>query len=108
MIKAAELGAKASTKGGGRYLADRLGEVKILVVVNRDRRSESQPSHFLFFAEAAERRRQEGQDARTGALRDGSASWQSAPRRRPPYAAQRRSEPADAADRRPFADEVQF
>lgn len=108
MIKAAGLGAQARTKGGGRYLADRLGEVKILVLVNRNRRSESQPSHFRFFAEAAERRRQEVQDARTGALRDRSASSQLAPRRRPPYAAQRRSEPAKAADRRPFADEIQF
>ena len=108
MIKAAGLGAKTRTKGGGRYLADRLGEVKILVLVNWNRRSESQPSHFRFFAEAAERRRQEGRDASTGALRDRSASLQSAPRRRPPYATQRRSEPADAADRRPFADEIQF
>ena len=108
MIKAAELAPEASTTGGGRYIAARLGEVKILAPVNQGRRSESQPPHFLFFAEAAERRRQEGQDAKTGALRDGSASWRSVPRRRPRYAAQRRSEPADAADRRPFADEIRF
>jgi hypothetical protein len=108
VIKAAGLGAKASTTGGGRVLADRFGEVKILVLVNRDRRSESLPSHFLFFAEAPERRRQEGKDARTGALRDDSASWQSVPPRRPSHAEQRGREPADAADRRPFADEIQF
>lgn len=107
LIKTAGLWAKASTKGSGRYPADRLGDVKILVLVNRDRRSESEPSHFLFFAQAAERR-PEGQEVRTGAQRDASASWQSAPRQQSPFVALRRSEPADTADRRPFDDEIAF
>jgi hypothetical protein len=52
LLKAAKLWAKSSTKGG-QYLTGRLGGVKILVLENRDRKTDDDPSHHLFFAEAA-------------------------------------------------------
>jgi hypothetical protein len=55
MIKAGGLWAKTSAKGG-RYLTGRLGGVKVLVLANRDRRSDDDPSHHLFFVEAPDRR----------------------------------------------------
>jgi hypothetical protein len=47
-----KLWAKTSVKGG-QYLTGRLGGVKILVLENRDRKTDDDPSHHLFFAEAA-------------------------------------------------------
>src|SRR4051794_34361037 len=55
MLKAAGLWAKSSVKGG-QYLTGRLGGVKVLVMENRDRQSDDDPSHHLFFVEAANRR----------------------------------------------------
>ena len=55
MLKAAGLWAKSSVKGG-HYLTGRLGGVKVLVMENRDRQSDDDPSHHLFFVEAADRR----------------------------------------------------
>jgi hypothetical protein len=55
LIKAG-LWAKTTTNGGGRYLGNRLGGVKIPVFVNGDRRSESEPLHLPFFAKPVERR----------------------------------------------------
>ena len=55
MLKAAGLWAKSSVKGG-QYLTGRLGGVKVLILENRDRQSDDDPSHHLFFAEAPERR----------------------------------------------------
>ena len=54
MLKAAGLWAKTSVKGG-QYLTGRLGEVKVLVLENRDRQGDDDPSHHLFFAEAPPR-----------------------------------------------------
>jgi hypothetical protein len=51
MLKAAGLWAKTSVKGG-QYLAGRLGGVKVLILENRDRRGDDDPSHHLFFVEA--------------------------------------------------------
>jgi hypothetical protein len=61
MLKAAGLWAKTSVKGG-QYLTGRLGGVKVLVMENRDRKSDDDPSHNLFFVEAPDRR-QGGQQA---------------------------------------------
>src|SRR3954452_11118618 len=61
MIKAAGLWAKTSVKGG-QYLTGRLGGLKVLVMENRDRKTEDDPSHHLFVAEAPDRR-QGGQQA---------------------------------------------
>jgi hypothetical protein len=64
LLKAAPLWAKSSVKGG-QYLTGRLGGVKILILENRDRQTEDDPSHHLFFAEAAPR--QGGQERGDGA-----------------------------------------
>jgi hypothetical protein len=55
MLKAAGLWAKTSVKGG-QYLTGRLGGVKVLVMENRDRKTDDDPSHHLFFVEAPDRR----------------------------------------------------
>jgi hypothetical protein len=60
MLKAAGLWAKSSVKGG-QYLTGRLGGVKVLILENRDRQSDDDPSHHLFFAEAPDRRQGVGE-----------------------------------------------
>ena len=55
MLKAGGLWAKTSAKGG-RYLIGRLGGVKVLILANRDRQNDDDPSHHLFFVEAPDRR----------------------------------------------------
>jgi hypothetical protein len=55
MLKAGGLWAKTSAKGG-RYLTGRLGGVKVLILANRDRQSDDDPSHILYFVEGADRR----------------------------------------------------
>jgi hypothetical protein len=40
----------------GQTLSHRLGEVKVLMLENRDRQGDDDPSHRLFFAEAPDRR----------------------------------------------------
>ena len=61
MLKAAGLWQTTSVKGG-QYLTGRLGGVKVLVMENRDRKTDDDPSHNLFFVEAPDRR-QGGQQA---------------------------------------------
>ena len=63
MLKAAGLWAKSSVKGG-QYLTGRLGGLKVLVMENRDRQSDDDPSHILYFVEAQERRQERGDGAR--------------------------------------------
>jgi hypothetical protein len=55
MLKAAGLWAKTSVKGG-QYLTGRLGGVKVLILENRERQTDDDPSHILYFAEAPDRR----------------------------------------------------
>jgi hypothetical protein len=50
MLKAAGLWSKTSVMTG------RLGGVKVLVMENRDRRTDEDPTHSLFFVEAPDRR----------------------------------------------------
>src|SRR3954465_9580995 len=71
MLKAAGLWAKSSVKGG-QYLTGRLGGLKVLVMENRDRQSDDDPSHHLFFVEAADRRQggQERAQERSGGAGD--------------------------------------
>jgi hypothetical protein len=61
MLKAAPLWQKSSAKGG-QYLTGRLGGVKVLVLENRERQADDDPSHHLFFTEAPDHR-QGGQQA---------------------------------------------
>jgi hypothetical protein len=67
MLKAGGLWAKTSAKGG-RYLTGRLGGVKVLIMPNRDRQSDNDPSHHLFFVEAPDRR--QGAQERGGGQQD--------------------------------------
>jgi hypothetical protein len=60
MMKAAPLWAKSSA-AGGQYLSGRLGGLRVLVMENRDRKSDDDPSHHLFFAEAPDRRQSAGE-----------------------------------------------
>jgi hypothetical protein len=55
LLKAASLWAKSSVKGG-QYLTRRLGAMKILILENRDRQNDDDPSHHLLFTEAPDRR----------------------------------------------------
>jgi hypothetical protein len=79
MLKAAGLWAKTSVKGG-QYLTGRLGGVKVLVMENRDRKSDD-PSHHLFFVEAPDRR-QGAQERGDGARASQAAQRPSEPQRR--------------------------
>jgi hypothetical protein len=63
MLKATGLWAKTSVKGG-QYLTGRLGGVKVLIMENRDRQGDDDPSHILYFAEAPDRRQERGDAAR--------------------------------------------
>jgi hypothetical protein len=67
MLKAAGLWSKTSAKGG-QYLTGRLGAMKVLILENRDRQNDDDPSHQLFFVEASDRRQgaQEPQTQRRG------------------------------------------
>jgi|SRR3954454_3714537 hypothetical protein len=60
MLKAAGLWAKTSVKGE-QYLTGRLGGVKVLILENRDRQNDDDPSHSLFFVEAPDRRQGAGE-----------------------------------------------
>jgi hypothetical protein len=60
------LWAKTSAKGG-RYLIGRLGGVKVLILANRDRQSENDPSHILYFVDGEQRR--QGPQERGGGQR---------------------------------------
>jgi len=68
LLKAAPLWQKSSAKGG-QYLTGRLGGMKVLVMENRDRRNDDDPSHHLFFAEAPPRQgaQERGEGRRAGA-----------------------------------------
>jgi hypothetical protein len=72
MMKTTGLWAKFSVKGG-RYLTGRLGGVKVLILANKDRQSDNDPSHILYFGDG-EKLRQSAQD------RGGEAKASQAPR----------------------------
>jgi hypothetical protein len=54
-LKAGGLWAKTSAKGGW-YLTGRLGGVKVLILPNKDRQSDDDPSHILYFVDGEQRR----------------------------------------------------
>jgi hypothetical protein len=80
MLKVASLWSKTSVKGGW-YQTGRLGGVKVLVMENRDRQSDDDPSHHLFFVEAPDRR-QGAQERGDGARASQAAQRPSEPQRR--------------------------
>ena len=55
MLKAGGLWAKTSAKGG-RYLTGQLGGVKLLILANRDRQSDNDLRHILYFVDGEQRR----------------------------------------------------
>ena len=61
LLKAAGLWERTSAKGN-RYLLGRLNGLKVLILQNREREGEGDPTHFLFFGEAAERPRPAAQE----------------------------------------------
>jgi hypothetical protein len=69
MLKAAGLWAKTSVKGG-QYLTGRMGGLKVLIMENRDRQNDDDPSHHLFVTEAPDRRQagQQGAQERAGGV----------------------------------------
>ena len=72
MLKATGLWAKSSVKGG-QYLTGRWGSLRVLVMENRDRQGDDDPSHILYVTEAPDRRQgaterpQERSDGQRGA-----------------------------------------
>jgi hypothetical protein len=68
LMKAAGLWARSSVKGG-QYLTGRLGAMKVLILENRDRQNDDDPSHILYFTEAQPRqeRRESAQECGDGA-----------------------------------------
>jgi hypothetical protein len=56
LLKATGLWRKVSARGN-EYYTGRWGGVRVLVMENRDRQDDNDPSHFLFIAEAPERPR---------------------------------------------------
>jgi hypothetical protein len=74
MLKAAGLWAKTSS-GGKRYLTGRLGGVKVLILENRDRRSDEDPTHNLFFVEAPDKRPASGSAAPTAGGPEDRKPW---------------------------------
>src|SRR4051812_17226346 len=75
-MKAASLRAKTSS-GGKRYLTGRVGGVRVLILENRDRRGDDDPTHNLFFVEAPDKR-QAGSERDTAPARQ-QASGSAAP-----------------------------
>jgi hypothetical protein len=71
-LKAGGLWAKTSAKGG-RYLTGRLGGVKVLILANRDRQSDSDPSHILYFVDGEKPR--QGPQERGGGQRASTPPW---------------------------------
>ena len=71
LLKVAPLWSKTSVKGGW-YLTGRFGGVKILIMENRDRQGDDDPSHILYFTEASDRRQGVQQAAQERG--DGSAA----------------------------------
>ena len=52
LIKAAKLWAKVSAQTGATYLTGRLGGCRVLVMENRDRQGEQDPTHWLMLGDA--------------------------------------------------------
>lgn len=66
IMKAAGLWSKSSVKER-RYLTGRVGGVKVLILANRDRQSDNDPSHILYFVD--------GEHCRQGSQERGVGQW---------------------------------
>jgi hypothetical protein len=83
MLKVTGLWQKTSVKGG-QYLTGRWGGLKILIMENRDRKSDDDPSHNLLFTEAPDRRQGAGERPQE---RSGGAGATHPPRTPPTHSA---------------------
>jgi hypothetical protein len=84
LLKAAPLWARSSVKGG-QYLSGRLGSMKVLILENRDRQGADDPSHILYFTEAAPRPAGQERDRGQQATDHQAPLWRNdPPRSRPP------------------------
>ncbi len=52
LIRAAKLWAKVSAKTGGTYYVGRMGGCRVLVLENRDRQGDDEPTHWLLLGAA--------------------------------------------------------
>jgi hypothetical protein len=52
LIKACKLWARVSAKTGGTYYVGRMGGCRVMVMENRDRQGDDDPSHFLLLGDA--------------------------------------------------------
>src|SRR5262249_43430153 len=97
LLKAAGLWQKTSAKGN-EYFIGGLGGVKILILANADRSTERDPTHSLFFAEAANRATPD---------RARSSQSQPEPRATPRHRSRASQNRGPAADNpRPFDDPI--
>jgi hypothetical protein len=71
LLPAAKLWAKTSGKGK-RYLVGRWGGVKVLILENRDRQNENDPTHVLCIAAAPDRQQQQQGAARSSSGQRGN------------------------------------
>src|SRR5918911_2922286 len=52
LIRAAKLWARTSAKTGGTYYVGRMGGCRVLILENRDRQGEDEPTHWLMLGDA--------------------------------------------------------
>jgi hypothetical protein len=112
LIRAAKLWAKT----GGTYYVGRMGGCRVLVLENRDRKGEDEPTHWLMIgdAEAGQERRPQSPDPGDGRVSTSATpakpsarpqergdGWRGSAYRRPPNGAAR----APVADHAPFYDD---
>lgn len=64
LLRATGLWLRTSARGG-EYLVGRLGGLKVLVLANRDKVADDDPTHVLYFAEPAERPAEAARNATT-------------------------------------------
>jgi hypothetical protein len=97
MLKVTGLWERTSANGN-RYLSGRIAGAKVLILENRDRQSDQDPTHTLFFTEAGERPAGDGNGRRFQTSENVSGQ----PHHRP---AQRRERPVDPARQEPLPDD---
>jgi hypothetical protein len=109
LIRAAKLWARTSARTGGTYYVGRMGGVRVLILENRERQGEDEPSHFLFLgdAEVGQEQPQARPERRPQAPASGDAPGKGPARpaeRGDGWRGSRYRRPASGAQRAPAAD----
>jgi hypothetical protein len=104
LIKAAKLWAKTSSRTGGTYYLGRMGGVRVLILENRDRRGEDEPTHWLLLGDAEAG--QERDPARRSQARRAEAEQEREPRSRPEPSSRSGGTAAPGAPAKPSARPV--